>query len=103
VTVYLSGTAFFDVVTLIETLEHVPDYVSCLRECHRVLRERGVLFIQSARCLNTHICERDETHFHALEPACLSRLLDYLKFKVLEMGQVGENFYIVAEKVTVKY
>ena len=64
----------FDTASLIETLEHIPDYVSCLRECYRVLRKDGILFIQSVSCLSRHAFEGDETHFHVLHPNCLERL-----------------------------
>jgi SAM-dependent methyltransferase len=34
----------FDVITLWDVIEHVPDPVSLLTECHRLLRPGGVLF-----------------------------------------------------------
>ncbi len=34
----------FDMVTTFETIEHVPDFVTCLQEFSRVLKEGGVLF-----------------------------------------------------------
>lgn len=38
---------FVDVVTSFETLEHVSDDVSLVREFHRVLRPQGVLIIST--------------------------------------------------------
>ena len=35
----------FDLVLFISVLEHVSDPLSCLRECHRVLRKGGLLMI----------------------------------------------------------
>lgn len=39
---------FFSAITMIEVLEHLPDPVFALAECHRLLRENGVLLIQTA-------------------------------------------------------
>jgi 2-polyprenyl-3-methyl-5-hydroxy-6-metoxy-1,4-benzoquinol methylase len=40
------GDASFDVVTLVDVLEHVSDPASLLREIRRVLKDDGVLFIK---------------------------------------------------------
>lgn len=88
----------FEFVTIIEALEHIPDYVCCLKECYRVLKENGGLFIQSISCISEDSYKGDETHFHVLHPETLSRLLNFLKFKVKEWGFIGTNFYIYAEK-----
>ena len=89
---------FFDFITIIETLEHIPDYVSCLRECYRVLRKDGILFIQSVSCLSRHAFEGDETHFHVLHPNCLERLCRLIGFKCLEKGMINLTFYMVLQK-----
>ena len=41
-----SGT--FSVITMIEVIEHLPDPVFALRECHRLLNASGLLVIQTA-------------------------------------------------------
>ena len=38
----------FSVITMIEVLEHLPDPVSALRECHGLLGEGGLLVLQTA-------------------------------------------------------
>ncbi len=39
--------ASFDVVTLFEVLEHLKDPLGLLRECHRILRARGLVVIRT--------------------------------------------------------
>lgn len=35
----------FDVLTMYEVIEHLPDPVSMLKECHRILKPNGVLLV----------------------------------------------------------
>jgi SAM-dependent methyltransferase len=39
---------YFSVITMIELLEHLPEPAFALRECHRILRNGGLLVIQTA-------------------------------------------------------
>jgi SAM-dependent methyltransferase len=39
---------FFSAITMIELIEHLPDPLFAIRECHRLLRKGGVLLIQTA-------------------------------------------------------
>ncbi|MBN1496256.1 MAG: class I SAM-dependent methyltransferase [Spirochaetes bacterium] len=39
---------YFSVISMIELLEHLPDPLFALRECHRLLRDGGLLLIQTA-------------------------------------------------------
>lgn len=61
----------FDVVTVIDTLEHIPQLNRCLKDIVRILRDDGVLFLQlpnpliwSQFCgrLCSNIGFEDETH-----------------------------------------
>jgi len=87
---------YFDIVTMIEVLEHIFDYTLALREAYRVLKHNGILFIQSVICYD-HNALLDETHYHVLHPATLERLLNHLGFEVLEIIS-GGNFVVVAKK-----
>ena len=89
---------YFDFITLIETLEHIPDYVTTLKECFRILKSGGILFIQSVSCLSRHAYEGDETHFHVLHPNCLERLCRLIGFKLIEKGLINLTFYIVFKR-----
>jgi len=85
----------FDMVVMIETLEHIPNYVECLKRCGNVIRPNGLLFIQSIICYDRCAYEGDDTHLHTLHPNCLKRLMRFIGLKVVEEGLIGSNFYIV--------
>lgn len=57
----------FDAITLVDTLEHVPDFNNCLKDVVRALKKGGVLLVQLPNPLVwTHVCARfgldDKTH-----------------------------------------
>jgi SAM-dependent methyltransferase len=57
----------FDVITLVDTLEHVPDFNNCLKDAARALKKDGVLLLQLPNPLVwAHVCARfgldDKTH-----------------------------------------
>lgn len=63
----------FDVVTVVDTLEHVPHLDQCLRDVIRILKKDGILFLQFPNPLIwTHLCGRlcpggglkDRTHIN---------------------------------------
>lgn len=37
----------YDIITLFEVIEHINDPLSLLKECHRLLRSNGILFIRT--------------------------------------------------------
>jgi 2-polyprenyl-3-methyl-5-hydroxy-6-metoxy-1,4-benzoquinol methylase len=41
-----SGNSF-DVITMIEVIEHLPDPMKTLKECHRVLKTNGIIIVQT--------------------------------------------------------
>jgi len=89
----------FDMIIMLETLEHIPDYVKCLRECKKVLKDGGLLFIQSVICFDNCAYEGDETHFHVLHPKCLERLAGLVGFVKVIDGLIGNTFWILLKQV----
>lgn len=80
---------FFDVVTMFDTIEHLENYIFCLREVHRVLKKNGVLHI------HTPLGERwtaDPTHLNYFPVKILKLILERSGFKVLKIGEEGGRF-----------
>jgi len=86
----------FDLVVMIEVLEHIVDYVKALYEVYRVLRFNGALFIQSVICYDKCALS-DKTHFHVLHPVTLKRLLEHIGFRGVEYEE-GGNFTVIGYK-----
>jgi len=86
----------FELVIMIEVLEHVVDYVKALREIYRVLRPGGGLFIQSVSCFDKCALV-DKSHFHVLHPETLGRLLRWLGYREI-WYKLNGNFVLTARK-----
>lgn len=82
----------FDTVVFIHSLEHLPDYYKGLEEAWRVLRERGVLFIQAPTPSNYYATSLPD-HLHVLHHETLSRLVSRIGFRVVEAR--GEESYLL--------
>jgi len=56
----------FEVVTVVDTLEHISNLNRCLKDIVRVLKKDGILFLQLPNPLVWHLCRHlglgDETH-----------------------------------------
>lgn len=83
----------FDVVTLIETLEHVPDPAAMLREIRRVLRPGGLLVIGVPNVTSLGVMVLgplartfNRNHLHYFSEHTLARLLDREGFGVAWAG-----------------
>jgi MPBQ/MSBQ methyltransferase len=84
--VYIAGSGLaipfksetFDVVTLWNVLEHVNDYKQLIKECIRVLRPEGFLFVV---CPN-YMAFRREAHYQIFWPPFIPRKLGSLYLKL---------------------
>jgi SAM-dependent methyltransferase len=58
--------ASFDIITVLDTLEHVPNLDRCLQDIVRILKESGILLLQLPNPSIWHLCRyvglADETH-----------------------------------------
>lgn len=90
------GMNRFDVVIMIEVLEHIPDWERALREVRKVMAVGGVLII-SARNLNADL-RRNELHereWTALEfKDNLSRFFGEVKLVDYQLNPVGTDTHI---------
>ncbi len=73
----------FDVATLIETLEHIPDPGAMLREIHRILRPGGLLVIGVPNVISLGVMALgalartfNRNHLHYFSEYTLGRLLE---------------------------
>ncbi len=80
---------FFDSVIQIFLLEHVENYYQTLKECHRVLKKGGILFIYIPTERRWY---GDETHINIFTTKSLSTTLERLEFRVVKIGEEGGRF-----------
>lgn len=64
---YLQDT--FDLVIVSETLEHVYDYQRALRECNRILKDRGYLIVDTPWLVDWHPTETTPDYWRFSEDA----------------------------------
>jgi SAM-dependent methyltransferase len=75
-----------DIVSLFNMLEHIENYPQALRECHRVLRKGGLLYIYvptEPRWLT------DDTHLNYFTTKTLAFVLEHFGFEIITMGEEG--------------
>ncbi len=82
----------FDVVTLIETLEHVPDPRGMVREIHRILRPGGAFLVGVPNLRSLGVLALGSTartfnrnHLHYFDSGTLGRLLKEEGFEIREV------------------
>ncbi len=77
---------YFDVVTMIDSLEHIENPQHALREAHRLLKKGGLLCIRLPDFIK---CIKEETHVNFYTPLSLKVILQKHRFKLVKMGQEG--------------
>jgi SAM-dependent methyltransferase len=89
----------FDAVTLFQVLDHMPDPVALLRECHSVLRPGGAILAfnhnvtaWSARLLRERSPIIDVEHTYLYAPATMRRLFERAGFEVISVGPVRNTY-----------
>ena len=97
----LFDRASFDAVCMFQTLDHIWDPQSLLRECHRVLRPGGAILVlnhdveaASARVLGERSPIFDIEHMYLYSRRTLSRLLEKHGFAVVRSGAVTNVYSI---------
>lgn len=94
----------FDVLTMFEVVEHLPDPHSLLRECHRVLRKGGLLFLSTgnarswtARVMKDkwdyfNMVDGGQGHISFFNPGSIGRLAENAGFRVEKIETRGVRF-----------
>jgi 2-polyprenyl-3-methyl-5-hydroxy-6-metoxy-1,4-benzoquinol methylase len=91
--------ASFDVVTLLDVIEHVPDPAGLLREVRRVLKPGGLVYLVtpdcdslSARVLGSRWWGLRPAHIYYFSEKTLSRMLEKGGFEIVEARSFGRIF-----------
>ena len=86
---YAPGT--FDVITMFDYIEHVPDLDSTIKAVSRLLKNDGILYIVtpstsslSCKIMRGHWWHYKEEHLYYFDRRSLGRLLERLGFGVLQ-------------------
>lgn len=97
--------ASFDLISLWDVLEHLPDPANALARCRELLRPEGVLVLETqnvasafARLLGPrwqHFKHRE--HLAHFDPTTLARALGSAGFEVLRMGPRGGGKYVTTD------
>lgn len=91
---FATGSA--DVVVLFQTLEHLRDPASCLRECRRLLRGGGRLYITVPFMWHVHEAPHD---YYRFTRHGLAHLLETAGFRCLEIVETTGFWQTLALKV----
>lgn len=91
--------AHFDVVTLIDVIEHLPDPLRLMREISRITKPGGVVYIVtpdiaslSARCLRGKWWGLRPAHIYYFSRKTLAALLEKTGYEVLSERSYGRIF-----------
>jgi len=78
----------FDLVSYIETLEHLPNPVLALLEARRVLREKGKVYIQTVHTSDP-AAANDPTHLFGFEEWSLARIIKWTGYRIVVVKRIG--------------
>jgi 2-polyprenyl-3-methyl-5-hydroxy-6-metoxy-1,4-benzoquinol methylase len=89
----------FDVISLIDVIEHLTDPIGMLKEAQRLLKANGGIYIVtpnikslSARILKGKWWGLRPAHLYYFSPQTLSEMLQKVGFKVVEVRSYGRIF-----------
>ncbi len=98
---------FFDVITMWDFIEHIPDPISCLKEVKKILKKDGVLFILTGNIESREAKQKKVywpffgggTHLIFYSPKTIRRILDIVGLKMIDPKKKhGSSMMILAMK-----
>lgn len=91
--------AHFDVVTMVDVIEHLTDPLADLRDAHRILKPGGVLYLVTpdlsglaAKLLRGRWWGLRPAHLYYFDPKTMSAMLEKAGFETLETRSFGKIF-----------
>lgn len=91
---------YFDVVLFIQTLEHLPDPNAHIKECQRILRKGGVVFISvpnfsglTTTFLKSRYYYVESRHLFYFTPHTLRMVLENNGFSISKLKTMGLDFF----------
>ena len=86
-------TRFFDIISYMEVIEHIPDPLGALQEINRILKNDGVLVLSTPNfgCADSQACgmnwkhNRPWEHIYLFDYAHLQKILDHAKFEIIDV------------------
>lgn len=97
----------FDIITMLNTLEHVTGPAKMLGKVHSLLSDNGYFLVSVPNLHNTHInipvdAFLSNAHLYNFTPATLGMMMQQHGFKLLNVylipEEMGEKIYILAQK-----
>jgi 2-polyprenyl-3-methyl-5-hydroxy-6-metoxy-1,4-benzoquinol methylase len=100
----IPGTWFppdtFDVITMSHLIEHVPDPIELLKECHRILKPGGkvVLTTPNASCWGHRLFRKSwrglepPRHLHIFSPSSIQQTLRRAGFELLSVRSIASGY-----------
>lgn len=89
----------FDVVTLIDVIEHLPDPMGTMREIARIIKPGGMIYLVtpnieslSAKLLRGFWWGFRSAHLYYFSPSSIRRLLEAAGFRIILMKSFGRIF-----------
>jgi SAM-dependent methyltransferase len=91
---------YFDAVLLIQTLEHLPEPDVYIKECYRVLRKNGTIFISvpnfkgiTTTLLKSRYFYVQDQHLFYFSPKSLQTLLEKMSFRIISSKTEGVDLF----------
>lgn len=83
---------YFDIVLLIDVISHIYDFNSTLKECYRVLKKNGKVFVYTPFIYRENETPNDFWRFTSFG---IRKIINQNKFKDIKIKKIGNAYYTV--------